>query len=85
MEKTGQKQPIVILSKLGHSISYEKVLEIETTQAEVAEQFQPNSSVLPIQPVLESTKVTIFLKLACQEIKFIITYYVFPLHQGYIL
>ena len=85
MEKTGQKQPIVILSKLGHSVSYEKVLEIETTQAEVAEQFQSNSSVLPIQPVLESTKVTIFLKLAYQEIKFIITYYVFPLHQGYIL
>ena len=70
---TGQKRPIVILSKLGHSISYEKVLEIETAQAEVAEQFRSNSSVLPIQPVLGSTKVTIFLKLAYQEIKFIIT------------
>ena len=57
---TGQKRPIVILSKLGHSISYEKVLEIETAQAEVAEQFRSNSSVLPIHPVLESTKVTIF-------------------------
>ena len=61
------------------------MLEIETAQAEVAEQFQSNSSVLPIQPVLESTKITIFLKLAYQEIKLIITYYVFPLHQGYIL
>ena len=80
---TGQKRPI-ILSKLGHSISYEKVLEIETAQTEIAEQFRPNPSVLPIQPVLESTKVTIFLKLAYQEIKFIITY-IFPLHQGYIL
>ena len=39
---TRQKRPIVILSKLGHSISYEKVLEIETAQAEVAEQFQSN-------------------------------------------
>ena len=57
---TGQKRPIVILSKLGHSVSYEKVLEIETAQAEVAEQFRSNSSVLPIHPVLESTKVTIF-------------------------
>ena len=56
----GQERPIVILSKLRHSISYEKVLEIETAQAEVAEQFRSNSSVLPIHPVLESTKVTIF-------------------------
>ena len=71
---SGQKRPIVILFKLGHSISYEKVSEIETAQAEVAEQFQSNSSVLPIQPVLQSTKVTIFLKLPHQEIKFIITY-----------
>ena len=71
---SGQKRPIVILSKLGHSISSEKVSEIETAQAEVAEQFQSNSSVLPIQPVLQSTKVTIFLKLPYQEIKFIITY-----------
>ena len=27
--------PIVYLSKLGHSIGYEKVVEIETTQAEL--------------------------------------------------
>ena len=70
---TGQKRPIVILSKLGHSISYEKVLEIETAQTEIAEQFRPNSSVLPIQPLLESTEVTIFLKLAYQEIKLCIS------------
>ena len=42
---TGQKRPVVILSKLRHSISYQKVLEIETAQAEVAEQFRSNSSV----------------------------------------
>ena len=82
---TGQKQPIVILYKLGHSISYEKVLQIETAQAEIAEKFRSNSSVLAIQPVLERTKVTIFMKLAYQKIKFIITYYVFPHHQVYIL
>ena len=70
---TGQKRLIVILPKLGHSISYEKVFEIETAEEEVAQQFRSNSSVLPIQSVLESTKVTIFLKLVFQEIKFIIT------------
>ena len=70
---TGQKRLIVILSKLGYLISYEKVLEIETAEEEVAQQFRSNSSVLPIQSVLESTKVTIFLKLVFQEIKFIIT------------
>ena len=47
-----QKRLIVILSKLGHSTSYEKVLEIETAEEEVAEQFRSNSSVLPIQSVL---------------------------------
>ena len=57
---TGQKRPIVILSRLGHSISYENVLEIETAQAEVAEQFRSNSSILPIQPVEEITKVKFF-------------------------
>ena len=82
---TGQKRPIVILSRLEHSISHDTVLETETAQAEVAEQFRSNSSLFPIQPVIESTKVTIFLKLAYQEIKFIITYYVFPLHQRYVL
>ena len=36
---TGQKIPIVILSHLGESISYHTVREIETAQAEVAENF----------------------------------------------
>lgn len=58
---TGQKRPIVILSSLGHSISYEKILEIETAQAEVSEQFRLNSSILPIQPIQEGTKVRLYI------------------------
>ena len=42
--KTGTKDPIVVLSRLGHSITYEKVLEIETAQAKVARQLNSNSS-----------------------------------------
>ena len=46
--KTGTKDPIVVLSRLGHSITYKKVLEIETAQAEAAHQFNSSSSLLPI-------------------------------------
>jgi len=59
---TGQKHPIVLLSRLGHCISYEKVSEIETAQGEVAQQFQSNSSLLPIQPIEETTKVSCISK-----------------------
>ena len=55
--KTGTKDPVTVLSSLGHSITYEKVLEIETIQAEVAHQFSANSSLLPIQPLEEFVKV----------------------------
>ena len=34
---TGQKQPILLLSKLGHCISYDNVREIKTAQAEIAQ------------------------------------------------
>ena len=37
---TGQKLPIKILSRLGHCIRYDKVMEIETAQAELAQHFQ---------------------------------------------
>ena len=47
---TGMKIPIVILSHLGHSISYDRVMEIETAQAEVSQQFDTQSQCLPIQP-----------------------------------
>ena len=60
---TRQKWLIVILSRLGHLISYDEVLEIETAQAEVTEQFRWNLSVLPIQPVVERTEVYSIFKI----------------------
>ena len=61
---TGTKDPIVVLSKLGHSITYEKVSEIEVAQAEVARQFYSNSSLLPIQPSDEFVKVGYVIRLS---------------------
>ena len=46
----GQKLPIIILSRLGQSISYHMVREIETAQAELSEQFSKNGMTLPVQP-----------------------------------
>ena len=60
---TGQKQPILLLSKFGHCISYEKVKEIETAQAELALLAQKTSSILPIQPMADDTKVNIIILL----------------------
>eukprot|EP00112_Aurelia_sp_Birch-Aquarium-sp1_P017646 Seg411.7 transcript_id=Seg411.7/GoldUCD/mRNA.D3Y31 product="hypothetical protein" protein_id=Seg411.7/GoldUCD/D3Y31 len=53
---TGQKLPITILARLGHSISYDTVNEIETAQAELVEHFQSLSLSLPIQPAAEGNK-----------------------------
>ena len=39
---TGQKQPILLLSQLGHSISYDAIREIETAQAVIAQLSQQN-------------------------------------------
>ena len=47
---TGLKIPIVILSRLGNCITYDTALEIETAQAELAQQFDSNGLSLPIQP-----------------------------------
>ena len=40
------------------------MLEIETAQAEVTEQFRSNSSVLPVQPVVERTDVYSIFKIS---------------------
>ena len=55
---TGQKLPIIILSRLGHSITYDAVNEIETAQAELVEQFQSSSLHLPLQPGSEGCMET---------------------------
>lgn len=58
---TAQKQLILLLSKLGHCISYDEVKEIETAQAELALLAQKNSSILPIQPTADDIKVHVKL------------------------
>ena len=47
---TGQKLPFVILYRLGHSISYTCVTELETAQGELAQHCKHNETLLPIQP-----------------------------------
>ena len=54
---TGMKIPIVIMSRLGNSISYDMALEIETAMAEVSQQFDSQSSSLPLQPINSSVTV----------------------------
>ena len=49
---TGQKLPIKILHKLGHSIEYNKVCEIETARAELAIKLSQDYIDLPLRPGL---------------------------------
>ena len=58
---TGQKLPIAILARLGHSITYDAINEIETAQAELVEQFQLKDLNLPLQPATEDSKVSIYI------------------------
>ena len=55
---TGQKLPITILARLGHSISYDTVNEIETAQAELVEHFHSSGLSLPKQPAADGSKVS---------------------------
>ena len=57
---TGQKLPIQMLSRLGHSVDYDTICEIETAQAEIPLQ---NAEVNPLKlkPATEkSTVLTVF-------------------------
>ena len=45
---TGLKIPIIILSRLGHCITNDKVREIETAQAEQAEELYQQGKSLPV-------------------------------------
>ena len=56
---TGQKLPIKVLSRLGHSIAYDTVNEIETAQAELVQHFNALNFNLPLEPVAEGCKVSI--------------------------
>ena len=57
---SGQKLPITILARLGHSITYDAVNEIETAQAELVEHFQSMCLNLPLQPAAQGSKVSIY-------------------------
>ncbi|XP_066933544.1 uncharacterized protein [Clytia hemisphaerica] len=47
---TGSRMVIDLLNRLGHSISYNSVCDIETAQAEAAQEAAKSTSVLPYQP-----------------------------------
>lgn len=49
---TGQKLAPVVLSKLGHSINYDRITEIKTARAKLAQHFQPMSLYSPVMAVL---------------------------------
>ena len=54
----GQKQSILLLSQLGHCISYDAVREIETAQAEIPQLSQQNF-IFPVQVTAEDNKVQV--------------------------
>ena len=55
---TGLKQPIVYLSRLGHSTGYDKVEETETAQAELTLKLKEESRNLPLVPKYKQGKVS---------------------------
>ena len=55
---TGQKLPLVILSRLGHCINYDKICEIETAQAELVQHFQSMTLGLPLLAADSGSKVS---------------------------
>ena len=57
---TGQKTPVQIMNKLGHSIGYNKVCEIETSLAELAIHKSEEFNVLPLLPSGEEEIVPTF-------------------------
>ena len=54
---TGQKLPLQVLSRLGHSMIYDQICEVETAQAELVQHLISLSLPLPICPIDEESKV----------------------------
>ena len=54
---TGQKLPLVVLSRFGHCINYDKICKIETAQAELVQHFESMSLGLPLLPADSESKV----------------------------
>ena len=60
---TGQKKPVQIVNRLGHSMTYDKVMGIETTQAQKAQKLLESTelSFLPLHPATNNDSVlTVF-------------------------
>ena len=57
---TGQKKPVEITHRLGHSIDYKFVCEIETALAEAAQIFATESEALPVKPASNDVNVLTF-------------------------
>ena len=57
---TGQKLHISILAKQGHSVTYDTVCEIETSQAELTRVFQKEGASMPLQPKEDSSTFPTF-------------------------
>ena len=60
---TYPKKPVQITNRLGHSMTYDKVMEIKTAQAQRSQKLLDYAglSVLPLQPATENDSVlTIF-------------------------
>ena len=59
---TRQKLPLQVLSRLGHSTTYNQICEVETAQAELVQHVKSLPLPLPICPIDEESKVlTTFL------------------------
>ena len=54
---TGQKTPIKLLGRLGHSCTYDKVCWIETAQAELIQHLRSLQHPLPLAPASDTGKV----------------------------
>eukprot|EP00112_Aurelia_sp_Birch-Aquarium-sp1_P021922 Seg6008.1 transcript_id=Seg6008.1/GoldUCD/mRNA.D3Y31 product="hypothetical protein" protein_id=Seg6008.1/GoldUCD/D3Y31 len=57
---TGQKKPIELLGRFGHSINYDKVRLIETAQAELIQKLRSLQQPLPLLPANDTDRVLTF-------------------------
>ena len=53
---TGQKLPLQVLSRLGHSMTYDQICEVETAQAELVQHLKSLSLPLPIVPLMKKAR-----------------------------
>jgi hypothetical protein len=57
---TGQKKPIQLLNRLGHSIDYNMVCEIETAHAQANQKISETHGTLPLSPATDEHAVLTF-------------------------